>query len=172
MAASGVSQAEVPNAYDGVPYEVKTVSMTPTYQPETTVYYDPANAHPRLGEVIIFFLSPGAAGGACGTIEVGGAPCVIPVSGLTKKLAMKRVVGLPGDTIEIHRGRVIRNGRPEPEPPTVPCGDEPGCEFTKAITVPAGHYYVMSDDRQLYQEDSRVFGAIPQQAIVGTVLGS
>ena len=170
--ATASTPSSAPNAYDGVPFAVHTASMTPTYQPETTVYYDPTGNRPQIGDVIIFFLARGASEGECGTPEVGGAPCRIPHSGLTKTLAMKRVVGLPGDTIAIHRGRVIRNGRPESEPKTVACGDEPGCEFTKAIVVPPGHYYVMSDDRQLYQEDSRVYGAISQAAIVGTVLGS
>jgi signal peptidase I len=172
--AAGTAQGTDTSAAAGkgklVPYEVRTVSMAPNYPLERTVYYDPALIHPRIGDVVIFHTSPGAAHGSCGTPEIGGAPCVYPVPGLTKALAIKRVVGLPGDTIVIREGRVIRNGHPEPEPHTTPCGKEPGCEFPKAVTVPAGYYYVMSDDRQFFNEDSRLLGAIPQGAIVGTVV--
>lgn len=171
--ASGGSQSNAPSAYDGVPLEVRTASMTPTYQPETTVYYDPTRTRPRIGDVIVFFLPKGGLSGECGSGDVDGSPCLYPAPGLTKKLEIKRVVGLPGDTLVIHDGRVTRNGRPESGVPTIPCKTgEAGCEFSKAFVVPAGHYYVMSDDRQLFEEDSRVWGAVPQQAIVGTVVGS
>jgi signal peptidase I len=161
-----------PSANTGVPYEVSTISMRPSYQPETKAYYDPTRTHPRIGEVIIFYLPTGATEGECGKVAVGGAPCEVSPAGLTRMLAIKRVVGLPGDTIVIHNGHVIRNGQPEPEPRTEACKEaEEGCNFPKAIVVPAGRYYVMGDNRRLPQEDSRVFGAIPQEAIVGTVEG-
>jgi signal peptidase I len=171
--ASGGSRSNAPNAYDGVPFAVRTASMTPTYQPETTVYYDPTRTQPQIGDVIVFLLPKGGLSGECGSGDVDGSPCLYPAPGLTKKLDIKRVVGLPGDTLTIRDGRVTRNGRPEAGVPTIPCkAGEAGCEFSKAFVVPAGHYYVMSDDRQLFEEDSRVWGAVPQEAIVGTVVGS
>jgi signal peptidase I len=170
--AANVPGGGAPSAQTGVPYEVSSISMHPNYQPETTVYYNPARTQPQIGEVVIFYLPTGAQNGSCGTVEVGGAPCDIPVPGITKTLAMKRVVGLPGDTIAIHDGHVTRNGQPEPEPQTEECKEEEeGCNYLKPVVVPAGDYYVMGDNRRLPQEDSRVFGAIPQAAIVGTVEG-
>jgi signal peptidase I len=170
---SGGSSASgnAPNANTGVPYEVNTSSMEPTFQPETTVYYDPTRTTPQVGDVVIFYPPAGAKEGECGDDMTNGQACAQPIPGLTHELAMKRVVGLPGDTIAIRGGRVIRNGQPESEPPITPCGEQEmvGCEFPNPITVPAGHYYVMSDYRGLYQEDSRIFGAIPQEAIIGTV---
>jgi signal peptidase I len=164
----------VPAADKGVPYTVSTTSMEPTYKGETTVYYDPTRTHPRIGDVIIFRLPTGANGGGCRKVPVGGAPCQYPVPGLLKKTGIKRVVGLSGDTIAVHAGHVIRNGRPESESPTLPCGQDErtACEYPKAITVPAGHYYVMADYRAAAKEDSRVFGAVPQEAVLGTVEGS
>jgi signal peptidase I len=158
-----------PTAQTGVPYEVHTISMEPTYKPETKVYYDPTRTHPQVGEVVIFYLPVGAQHAACATVEAGGATCDAGIPGLTKTLGIKRVVGLPGDTIAIQDGHVIRNGQPEQEPSTIPCPTEAGCEFPKPITIPAGQYFIMSDNRELYHEDSRVFGPIPQEAIVGTV---
>jgi signal peptidase I len=172
---SGTSGApSASTAAHGVPFEVSTTSMEPTYKPETTVYYDPTRTQPKIGEVIVFHLPAGADGGACREVPVGGAPCRDPVPGLLAKIGMKRVVGLPGDTIAIRDGHVIRNGQPEPEPPTLPCGtdEQTACEYPRAITVPAGHYYVMADYRAANKEDSRVFGAVPQEAVLGTVEGS
>jgi signal peptidase I len=144
--------------------------MEPTFKPFTTIYYDPTRTHPQLGDVVLFHLPQGATEGACRSVEAGGAACIEPASKeLTTTISMKRIVGLPGDTIAMRDGQVIRDGRPVSEPITGCTG--PGCEFPKAITVPAGSYYVMSDNRQLFQEDSRVFGAVPQAAILGTVQG-
>jgi signal peptidase I len=145
--------------------------MEPTYKPGSTVYYDPARTTPRVGEVVVFHPPLGLENGACASKEIGN-PCAAPVPGLVKQLSMKRVVGLPGDTIAIHYGRVIRNGRPEHGAPIVPCPVIAGCEFSKSIVVPPGYYFVMSDYRELYEEDSRVFGPVPQAAIVGIVEGS
>jgi signal peptidase I len=106
----------------------------------------------------------------------GGRACTTPVPGMTKskEISFKRVVGLPGDSIAIRAGHVIRNGQPEtPEPPTLPCEkyERLNCEFPTPIVVPAGHYYLMADNRGLYKEDSRLFGAVPQEYILGTVEG-
>lgn len=159
------------NENTGVPYEVATSSMLPSFKPLTKVYYDPTRTTPQLGDVVLFFLPVGATEGACGSIEAGGEACREPgSSALTHTISMKRVVGLPGETIAMQGGQVIRNGQPVSESYVTGCTGA-GCEYSKAITVPAGSYYVMSDNRQLYQEDSRVFGAVPQAAIVGTIEG-
>lgn len=167
------SGSGAPNANTGVPYEVHTTSMEPNFQGETMVYYDPTKTHPQIGDVVLFYLPTGSEGGSCGEVMTGGRPCRDPVPGLTKTVSIKRVVGLPGDSIAVRAGQVIRNGQPESGPPTEPCGkdERQGCEFPNAITVPAGHYYLMADNRGLFSEDSRIFGAVPQEAILGTVEG-
>jgi signal peptidase I len=165
------ANAVASNASTGVPYEVHTTSMEPSYRFGTKVYYDPTRADPQIGDVIVFYLPVGGTESSCGTVMEGRKACAVSKPGLTKMLAIKRVVGLPGDTIAIHEGKVIRNGRPEPEPRTIACGSGSGCEFAEAITVPAGAYYVLGDNRQLYHEDSRVWGALPRTAIVGIVEG-
>ncbi len=165
------AKSDAPGVSTGVPYEVHTISMEPTYRFGAKVYYDPTRTHPQIGDVIVFYLPVGGRNSSCGTVMEGQQACAVAKSGLTKKLAIKRVVGLPGDTIAIRHGRVIRNGRPEPEPRTLGCGAEAGCEFPTPITVPADAYYVMSDNRALAHEDSRLWGAVPQAAIVGTVEG-
>lgn len=175
--SSGGGGANAPNANTGVPLEVDTTSMEPTYQPETKIYYDPTRTHPQVGEVVAYYVPVGAEEGACGEVMAGGRACATPIPGMTKakEISFKRVVGLPGDTIAIRQGHVIRNGQPElPEPPTLPCEKDErlNCEFPTPITVPAGHYYLLADNRGLYKEDSRIFGAVPQEYILGTVEGS
>jgi signal peptidase I len=174
--AGGSSGAGASNPESGVPYTVETSSMEPTYQPETKIYYDPTATNPQVGQVVVFYLPAGGEEGACGEAMIGGRACANPEPGMTKAkiTSLKRVVGLPGDTIAIREGRVIRNGQPEAEPPILPCGkdEKVECEFPTPITVPAGHYYVMADSRGLPKEDSRIFGAVPQEYILGTVVGS
>ena len=77
---------------------------------------------------------------------------------------IKRVLGLPGDTLQTRDGKVFVNGRELAEPyltdGTVTDNiDEP-------VTIPDGHVWVMGDNRGNSQ-DSRVFGPVPEDTIVG-----
>ena len=75
---------------------------------------------------------------------------------------VKRIIGLPGDMIEGKDGVVHINGKPLAEPYVQGTTDD----FT--ITVPAGCYFVLGDNRQ-GSEDSRVFGPVPRHDIIGRV---
>ncbi len=76
---------------------------------------------------------------------------------------IKRVIGLPGETIEIHNNAVYVDGKPIDEPylPTGLVMRDQG-----PWQVPTGHYFVMGDNRNS-SNDSRVFGAIAGDRIVG-----
>jgi signal peptidase I len=77
---------------------------------------------------------------------------------------IKRVIGLPGETVEAHDGSVYVNGNRLTEPYVNPaCG---GTQNFGPVTVSAGHYFVMGDNR-CFSSDSRVFGSIPRSSIVG-----
>ncbi len=86
---------------------------------------------------------------------------------------VKRVIGLPGDTISAVDGRVYIDGKPlnepwlpNPPPITSPSPLPNGFSLNHPYTVPAGDYYVMGDNRT-DSEDSRYFGPISGNLMVG-----
>lgn len=80
------------------------------------------------------------------------------------KSFIKRVVGLPGETIEIRLGHVYINGDELPDQ-YVPAGYLDGSNSVPRH-IPADSYFVMGDHRDS-SNDSRVFGAVPRQYIYG-----
>ncbi len=79
-------------------------------------------------------------------------------------LLVKRIVGLPGEVIEIDNGMVLVNGKPLPEP--FPHGTMP--QNMQPITLAPLQYFVMGDNRG-NSNDSRSFGPITRNDILGRV---
>ena len=82
---------------------------------------------------------------------------------------VKRVIGLPGDTIEIKDGKVYRNGEELQEDYVRP-GNKTTSQVEKysTVTVAEGTLYVMGDNRE-QSKDSRTFGCIPEERVNGKV---
>jgi len=78
---------------------------------------------------------------------------------------VKRVVGLPGETVSATDGHVDIDGKQLPEP-YLPKGTI--TTSFSAVRLPPDHYWVMGDNRG-NSKDSRVFGAITKKNIVGRV---
>ena len=99
---------------------------------------------PKRGEVIVFRF-PGA-----------GPP----------KDFVKRVIGLPGDEVEIHHGAVYIGGKLLPES-EIEAGDTV-CTRYCHLTLKADEYYVLGDNRGT-SNDSRVWGPVPEGNVLGKV---
>ena len=80
---------------------------------------------------------------------------------------VKRVVGLPGETVEVRADGVYVDGSRLSEP-WLQSGF-PGGPTRGVTVVPPDHYFVMGDNRP-NSSDSRVFGAIPKSQIVGRAI--
>lgn len=80
------------------------------------------------------------------------------------KSFIKRVVGLPGETVEIRAGHVYINGHADSEP-YVPSNYLDGQSYPP-VRIPPECYFVMGDHRDS-SNDSRMFGPVPRQYIYG-----
>src|SRR5271168_3618605 len=80
------------------------------------------------------------------------------------KSFIKRVIGLPGENVQIRQGIVYVNGRAIEEP-YVPPQYEDMSDFGP-VSVPKDSYFVMGDHR-ISSNDSRVFGAVENKFIYG-----
>jgi signal peptidase I len=102
---------------------------------------------------------------------------------------IKRLIGLPGDKIEVRHGRISVNGEPWTltETPTLPEDDQnfvyyiekspleshrvrfmeaPGTDEPETYEVPPEHYFFMGDNRD-QSSDGRVWGFVPQKYLIG-----
>jgi signal peptidase I len=80
------------------------------------------------------------------------------------KSFIKRVVGLPDDTMEIREGHVYLNGKLLPEPYVPP--ESADFSSLSATRIPKDEYFVMGDHRTS-SNDSRIFGPVPRNFIYG-----
>lgn len=153
-------KAEVAN-----PYRVPTSSMEPTLRCASpgegctggTSDRIIANRfiyrfrEPRRGEIVVF-RTPPAAAREC---REGGT-------------FVKRLVGLPGETVTERDGRVLIDGRPLREP-YVTATRRDGLSGT--WHVPRGSYFFMGDNRAA-SCDSRMWGSVPRRNLVGPVFAT
>ncbi|MCU0238084.1 MAG: signal peptidase I [Pyrinomonadaceae bacterium] len=80
------------------------------------------------------------------------------------KSYVKRVIGLPGDNIEIRNGKVLINGNELQENYLDSTYNQSGANLSK--TVEKHHYFVMGDNRD-NSSDSRTWGLVPEKYIYG-----
>jgi signal peptidase I len=100
-----------------------------------------------------------------GISDIGrGDTVVFLYPGDTSKSYIKRVIGIPGDTVEIDSGKVIVNNKPLAEPYVA---DYYRDQMEMPLkTVPSDQYFVLGDHRSS-SNDSRSWGWVPRQNIYG-----
>lgn len=136
------------------PHQVNGQSMVPNFQNGEYLLTDKISyrfGEPKRGDVVVFH-APDSANCPEGT----GCDFI------------KRVIGLPGETIEIKDNAIYVNGTKLEEdyiPDTFPT--QPGA-FTqgRVVTMGPDEYFVSGDNRP-YSSDSRAWGPLPRENIVG-----
>jgi signal peptidase I len=137
------------------PYQIEQQSMENTLQPGQYVLVDKLT--PRWspyvrGDIVVF--NPPA-----GLEEATGVPFI------------KRVIGLPGDHVQLRDGRVFVNDKPLTEPYIFEDQGkaqrtDPSLGGAKSWKVPSGELFLMGDHRG-ESEDSRAFGPVAITSIIG-----
>jgi signal peptidase I len=152
--------AFIVQAYVVKPYRVPTPSMATTIQPGDRVLIDRLLYDRRdieRGDIVVFE-GPSAVG---------------------NQVLLKRVVGLPGDLLELTDGVLYVNGAaddggglgpdgelPETRPAYGQLEEHPEWSLAVPYTVPDDHYYLMGDNRS-DSFDSRFWGPVARSSIIG-----
>ena len=156
-------------------YEIPSESMQPTYDvgdrvAVNTRAYD--GDDPEINDVVLFNPPVGAESGKeCGVPRKAGQACPAATVERTEIRFLKRVVAGPGDTLRILDGHPVVNGEPASEDFIRKCSPGGECNLPQEITIPPDHYFTLGDNRG-ESDDSRFWGPIPQDWIIGKVVDS
>jgi signal peptidase I len=170
IVAFAVGLALVIQAFLVKPYVIPSGSMIPTLEKGQRVLVQRVSYHfndPQIGDIVVFHPPKGAESEVCGEPPPPGAACDQPVDQEQDENFIKRVVATPGDTLRIVDGHAIVNGERIEDDFTNPCtGASDGCNFRKQVTIPPDTYFMMGDNRGA-SDDSRFWGPIPRDWIIG-----
>jgi signal peptidase I len=153
------------------PYQIPSESMEPTLDVGQRVLvnriFTRLGDDPDRGDVVVFHPPAGADNNQCGAPHKNGQACPLPTPEEGDTNFIKRVVGLPGDTLAIKDGIPIVNGEPyQGDFEIRACRGLGDCDFPKPITIPPDHYFMMGDNRGA-SDDSRFWGPVPRDWIIG-----
>jgi len=160
------------------PYQIPSESMEPTLDVGQRVLVNRFVYHfkdPQIGDIVVFHPPVGADGEGprCGVRLKGqepssaGMPCPQPTEGQSDQNFIKRIVAGPGDTLSVREGHPVVNGVERKDEPFInPCGGGSPCNMPREITIPADHYFMMGDNRGA-SDDSRFWGPVPRDWIIG-----
>jgi len=79
---------------------------------------------------------------------------------------IKRVIGLPGETVEIKEGQIYINGKLLEEESDF--GSDIPSSYNGSWTIPEDEYFVLGDNRN-HSSDSRAWGTVAKENIIGRV---
>ncbi|MBI2639988.1 MAG: signal peptidase I [Candidatus Sungbacteria bacterium] len=135
------------------PFIVKGASMQPNFENSEYLIIDELSyffREPERGEVVVFRY---------------------PLD--TRQYFIKRIIGLPGERVEIKGGKVFTGNADSKESvlleePYLSKGTETTGDYI-IITLGSGDYFVLGDNRT-QSSDGRVWGALPRRLIIGRAL--
>ncbi len=136
------------------PHQVNGQSMVPNFQNGEYLLTDKVSYKfglPKRGDVVVFHAPDGA---NCPT----GTGCDF----------IKRVIATPGETVELRDNIIVVNGQPLPES-YLPSDfvTEPGdYSRNRTVIMEDGEYFLVGDNRS-HSSDSRAWGPVPIDRIVG-----
>ncbi len=155
------------------PYRIPSGSMEPTLKIGQRVLVNRVGMHfggPHVGEIVVFHPPKDAEQQICGPaphmVTPGGAACDSPEPQEASVNFIKRIVAGPGDTLYIKEGHAYVNGKREKDSYINPCEGGSECNFPTPIKIPAGHWFMMGDNRG-ESDDSRFWGPVPTSWIIG-----
>jgi signal peptidase I len=169
------------------PFRIPSPSMVPTLKVGQRVLVNRLGPHfgdPSRGDIVVFKPPKGADPSVdrCGNPSqpADKHPCSTPTPDQSSSNFIKRVVGLPGDWIEVKRGRVYLAKSAKAEPPQSAFKEQNEsfinkdgadancqlCNLPKPIQVLPGHFFMMGDNRA-ESDDSRQWGPVPKKWIIG-----
>jgi signal peptidase I len=134
----------------GFLYRVQQTSMEPTLEPDDEVLVDPVTAEAQ-GDIVVFNPPPAWLAGTSATPFI------------------KRVIGLPGETVEVKDGAVWVNGLKFDEPYVFENQPTTAQSEPATWTVGAGQLFVLGDHRA-GSADSRSFGTIAASTVLGVAV--
>ena len=151
------------------PFRIPSESMVPTLEIGQRVLVDRVSyrfSDPDRGDIVVFKPPQGADSETCGAEHSDDQPCPRHTSERSDTNFIKRVVGVPGDHLKVIEGSVYIDGKRQDEPFAHLDTQCPACNLPREITIPKGQYYMMGDNRG-QSEDSRVWGPVPKNWMIG-----
>jgi signal peptidase I len=156
------------------PFLIPSASMEPTLEIDDRILVRKTGGYsPERGDIVVVNPPPGAETLDCGV--QGFEPvakrqaCPRPTEGEAPVTFVERIVAVGGDRLRIEQGATVINDKRQDEPYArtgEPCEL---CDLPREITVPDGHVFLMGDNRA-GSADSREWGPIPEDSIVGPAL--